>query len=117
MTSWSRRVSSAAHRQALREVASATADDDGGIERGLSGQQVRSILTDTLVETPDMVAIFASVGREAMWANDAFVTLIPIREADQIWLVELMVAGSLRGEGVAGAGEVRSLARAAHVRL
>ena len=60
------------------------------VERGLSGQQVRSILTDTLVESPDMVAIFASVGREALWANDAFVTLIPIREADQIWLVELL---------------------------
>ena len=51
---------------------------------------MRTILTDTLVETPDLVAIFASVGREAMWANDAFVTLIPIREADKIWLVELL---------------------------
>jgi len=56
----------------------------------LSGEQVRSILTDTLVETPDMVAIFASIGREAMWANDAFVTLITRREADQIWLIDLM---------------------------
>ena len=51
---------------------------------------MRTILTDTLVETPDMVAIFASVGREALWANDAFVTLIPIREVDKIWLVELL---------------------------
>ena len=105
MTSWSRRVSSAAHRQALRDVASAAeagstvgpaiGDDDmvveaGGAPRGLSGQQVRSILTDTLVETPDMVAIFASIGREAMWANHAFVTLISMREAEQIWLVDLM---------------------------
>ena len=103
MTSWSRRVSSAAHRQALRDVATAaeagssvgasTESDlrpDDDLDRGLSGQQVRTILTDTLVETPDMVAIFASVGREALWANDAFVTLIPIREADKVWLVELM---------------------------
>ena len=103
MTSWSRRVSSAAHRQALRDVATAaeagssvgasTGSDlrpDDDLDRGLSGQQVRTILTDTLVETPDMVAIFASVGREALWANDAFVTLIPIREADKVWLVELM---------------------------
>ena len=37
-----------------------------------------------------MVAVFASVGREALWANDAFVTLIPIRESDKIWLVELL---------------------------
>ncbi|MEZ5141596.1 MAG: EAL domain-containing protein [Acidimicrobiales bacterium] len=29
------------------------------------------------------------VGHEALWANDAFVTLIPIREADKIGLVEL----------------------------
>ena len=105
MTSWSRRVSSAAHRQALRDVAAAAeagstvspalSDDDivgqgSGAPRGLSGEQVRSILTDTLVETPDMVAIFASIGREAMWANDAFVTLITLREADQIWLIDLM---------------------------
>ncbi len=59
-------------------------------EDELDGEQVRTILTDTLVETPDMVAVFASVGREALWANDAFVTLIPIREADKIWLVELL---------------------------
>jgi diguanylate cyclase (GGDEF)-like protein/PAS domain S-box-containing protein len=51
---------------------------------------VRGILTNTLVETSDMVAIFASVGREALWANDAFVTLVPIRESDKIWLVELL---------------------------
>lgn len=58
-------------------------DEDDGID-------VVSILTDTLVETPDLVAIFASVGHEALWANDAFVTLIPIRESDKIWLVELL---------------------------
>lgn len=51
---------------------------------------VVSILTDTLVETPDLVAIFASVGHEALWANDAFVTVIPIRESDKIWFVELL---------------------------
>jgi diguanylate cyclase (GGDEF)-like protein/PAS domain S-box-containing protein len=56
----------------------------------LDGESVRAILTDTLVETPDPVAIFASVGREALWANDAFVTSIPIRAADKIWLVELL---------------------------
>lgn len=54
------------------------------------GPNIVSILTDTLVETPDLVAVFASVGHEALWANDAFVTLIPIREADKIWLVELL---------------------------
>ncbi len=68
-------------------TAEAELDDEDG---ELSGEQVRAVLTDTLVETPDMVAIFASVGREALWANDAFVTLIPIREADKIWLVELL---------------------------
>lgn len=50
---------------------------------------ITSVLTGTLVQAPDLVAIFASVGHEAIWANDAFVTLIPIREADKIWLVEL----------------------------
>jgi len=55
-----------------------------------AGPDVVAILTDTLVETPDLVAVFASVGHEALWANDAFVTLIPIREADKIWLVELL---------------------------
>lgn len=47
-------------------------------------------MTDALVITPDPVAIFASVGAEALWANDAFATTIPIREADRIWLVELL---------------------------
>ena len=56
----------------------------------VEGPDVIDILTDTLVETPDLVAVFASVGHEALWANDAFVTLIPIREADKIWLVELL---------------------------
>jgi diguanylate cyclase (GGDEF)-like protein/PAS domain S-box-containing protein len=120
MTSWSRRLSNAESRQGLRGPAGAGDDTDGGdgrpanhgrrhddgpidegpyapdtgarnrAEDGLTGEQVRTILTDTLVETPDMVAIFASVGREALWANDAFVTLIPIREVDKIWLVELL---------------------------
>ena len=39
---------------------------------------------------PTWSRCFASVGHEALWANDAFVTLIPIREADKIWLVELL---------------------------
>jgi diguanylate cyclase (GGDEF)-like protein/PAS domain S-box-containing protein len=54
------------------------------------GPDVIDILTDTLVETPDLVAVFTSLGHEALWANDAFVTLIPIRESDKIWLVELL---------------------------
>lgn len=54
------------------------------------GPDIIQILTDTLVETPDLVAVFASVGHEALWANDAFVTLVPIRAADKIWLVELL---------------------------
>ena len=97
VTSWSRRVTLTANRQALRAAAESgearvpRVDPAAeSTDRGLSGQRVRSILTDTLVESPDMVAIFASVGREALWANDAFVTLVPIREADQIWLVDLM---------------------------
>ncbi len=71
----------------------ADSDDPEGAADGLvelDGDAVRTILSDTLVETPDMVAVFASVGREALWANDAFVTLIPIRESDKIWLVELL---------------------------
>lgn len=52
--------------------------------------EIVSVLTNTLVETPDLVAVFASVGHEALWANDAFVTLVPIRQADKVWLVELL---------------------------
>ncbi len=59
------------------------AEPDGGAD-------IVNILTDTLVETPDLVAIFASVGHEALWANDAFVTVVPIRESDKIWFVELL---------------------------
>jgi diguanylate cyclase (GGDEF)-like protein/PAS domain S-box-containing protein len=58
--------------------------EDGGTDR------VVEMLTDTLVITSDIVAIFASVGAEALWANDAFATAIPIREADKIWLIELL---------------------------
>ncbi len=58
---------------------------------GDPGEMVMSdVLTDTLVATPDLVAVFASVGHEAVWANDAFVTVIPIHEADKVWLVELL---------------------------
>lgn len=63
--------------------ADADDDEDGGVD-------IMPILTDTVVETPDLVAVFASVGHEALWANDAFVTLIPIRESDKVWLVELL---------------------------
>ncbi len=54
------------------------------------GPDVIGVLTDTLVQTPDLVAVFASIGHEAIWANDAFVTLVPIRESDKVWLVELL---------------------------
>jgi diguanylate cyclase (GGDEF)-like protein/PAS domain S-box-containing protein len=65
-------------------AADEAADDDD------ESADVVEILTSTLVETPDLVAIFASVGHEALWANDAFVTVIPIRESDKIWFVELL---------------------------
>ncbi len=52
--------------------------------------EILPVLTNTMVETPDLVAVFASVGHEALWANDAFVTLVPIRQADKVWLVELL---------------------------
>ena len=75
------------------------------------------ILTDTLVETPDLVAVFASVGHEALWANDAFVTLIPIRQSDKVWLVELLdewSKGHYEVKVLPGAREVRPVARPSH---
>jgi diguanylate cyclase (GGDEF)-like protein/PAS domain S-box-containing protein len=80
-------------RRAVAHLGVADADEREALAEGqveLDGEAVRNVLSDTLVETPDMVAVFASVGREALWANDAFVTLIPIRESDKIWLVELL---------------------------
>lgn len=67
-----------------------TPPTQGDAEAGDDGIEIVPVLTDTLVETPDLVAVFASVGHEALWANDAFVTLIPIRESDKVWLVELL---------------------------
>jgi len=70
-----------------------TTGDAGGEDTDApddASADVVDILTSTLVETPDLVAIFASVGHEALWANDAFVTVIPIRESDKIWFVELL---------------------------
>lgn len=64
--------------------------EEGPHDGGLSGDRILRILTDTHVETPDMVAIFEGVGQQAVWANDAFATMIPIRESDRIWLVELL---------------------------
>jgi diguanylate cyclase (GGDEF)-like protein/PAS domain S-box-containing protein len=55
-----------------------------------TGLQIVDVLTDTVVHTPDLVAVFASVGHEAIWANDAFATLIPVRASDKVWLVELL---------------------------
>ncbi len=62
----------------------------GEAESDTGEVEIVDVLTNTLVETPDLVAIFASVGHEALWANDAFVTLVPIRQADKVWLVELL---------------------------
>ncbi len=73
----------------LEEVSRRPAGGGGAEAAEGDGPDIISILTDTMVETPDLVAVFASVGHEALWANDAFVTLIPIRESDKIWLVEL----------------------------
>lgn len=61
----------------------ADGDDD-------EGSGIVQYLTDTLVETPDLVGVFASVGHEALWANDAFATMIPVRADDRVWLVELL---------------------------
>lgn len=77
-------------RVSMLEEVSRRPGGSGGSDEETDGPDIVSILTDTLVETPDLVAVFASVGHEALWANDAFVTLIPIRESDQIWLVELL---------------------------
>jgi hypothetical protein len=57
---------------------------------GPDGTRILQILTDTQVETPDIVAIFSGVGERALWANDAFATVIPVRESDEVWLVELL---------------------------
>lgn len=59
-------------------------------EGGLTGDRILRILTDSHVETPDMVAVFAGVGEQAVWANDAFATMIPIRQSDRVWLLELL---------------------------
>lgn len=64
--------------------------DDEPDDQGDGGPSVIDMLADALVITSDIVAIFASVGAEALWANDAFATAIPIREADKIWLIELL---------------------------
>jgi diguanylate cyclase (GGDEF)-like protein/PAS domain S-box-containing protein len=75
-------------------VAERSASDNGAKgedDRHEPGEvEILQVLTNTLVETPDLVAVFASVGHEALWANDAFVTLVPIRQADKVWLVELL---------------------------
>lgn len=55
-----------------------------------SEHDVTAFLSENLVATSDLVAIFAGVGHEAIWANDAFVTLVPIRASDKMWLVELL---------------------------
>lgn len=72
---------------AVRPVATELLDVEDELDAEVD---VVRVLTDTLVEAPDLVAVFASVGHEALWANDAFVTLVPIRQADKVWLVELL---------------------------
>jgi len=92
VTSWDRRLSSAHNRQTAQSQYS-PALDEAPVDlaaQGLSGEQVRSILTDTMVVTPDMVAVFASIGRDLLWANEAFVTLVPQDQVDDIWLVKLL---------------------------
>lgn len=64
-------------------------ESDADVETD-TGPDIIGILTDTLVETPDLVGVFASIGHEAIWANDAFATMIPVRESDKVWLVELL---------------------------
>ncbi|GIU85034.1 MAG: hypothetical protein KatS3mg008_1809 [Acidimicrobiales bacterium] len=56
----------------------------------LSDERVIEILTDAQVLTGDIVAIFASVGAEALWANDAFASHVPVREEDRVWLIDLL---------------------------
>jgi diguanylate cyclase (GGDEF)-like protein/PAS domain S-box-containing protein len=67
------------------DAAPGGADDASG-----AGPVIDELLTDTMVASPDLVAVFASVGHEALWANDAFVTALPIHASDRIWLVELL---------------------------
>jgi diguanylate cyclase (GGDEF)-like protein/PAS domain S-box-containing protein len=57
---------------------------------GAGPLDVTAVLTRTLVETPDLVAVFSSVGHEAVWANDAFASVVPVRAEDKVWLVELL---------------------------
>ncbi len=72
-------------------AAVADVEEHGGeIEEAFTGERVSEMLTDAMVISSDMVAIFTSVGAEALWANDAFVTAIPIHETDRIWLIELL---------------------------
>ena len=85
----------------------------------LSGERVVEMLTDSLVLTSDIVAIFGSVGAEALWANDAFATTLPIRESDKIWLVELLdewSKGQFEVNVLPGHRAARALAGSSRVR-
>jgi diguanylate cyclase (GGDEF)-like protein/PAS domain S-box-containing protein len=64
--------------------------DSGVATENADTPDITNILIDTLVETPDLVAIFVSVGHEAVWANEAFVSVFPIRESDKVWFIELL---------------------------
>jgi hypothetical protein len=85
VTTWNRRLTVANQRQRSgfsRDVLPAAA---GGVEDEAGNDpEIIRLLTHTIVESPDLVAVFASVGHEALWANDAFVNLVPIREVDKI---------------------------------
>ena len=81
------------HRESgprVRLVDGAASDAPAAAEDTGDGPAIVDVLTHTMVETPDIVAVFSSVGHEALWANDAFATRIPVRAEDKIWLVELL---------------------------
>ncbi len=56
----------------------------------LTTARLTEVLTNALILAPDLVAVFASVGHEALWANDAFATLLPVRRGDKLWMVDLL---------------------------
>jgi diguanylate cyclase (GGDEF)-like protein/PAS domain S-box-containing protein len=77
-------------RAQVRPVTDTTGIDEADESQEDDEVEIVPVLTNTMVDTPDLVAVFAAVGHEALWANDAFVTLVPIRQADKMWLVELL---------------------------
>jgi hypothetical protein len=72
-------------RAQVRPVTDTTGIDEADESQEDDEVEIVPVLTNTMVDTPDLVAVFAAVGHEALWANDAFVTLVPIRQADKMW--------------------------------